>query len=526
MSTSNPFAVGHDVLSAFRLFYLEHAYTLRQSTKQTMESQLRRFNEVAGNPDIADIDTELFQDVKKTLSLRGNSNASINSIIRAVTSVLRHCGPQSHGCPHGRDLIAHVPYPGRKLPERRSPKWIPSLDELSNMYTAAAVAQWPGGHVAPATFWRCLLVVAYNTGLRHSDLLKLDWDAVDFTDRTITVVCQKTLKTQHFPINDITERHLLMMKGDERVFPCTKSNKIFARELKRISREAGTKHEVTLQAIRRRSGTSYETTRNGAGQLLLGHTSGGVSFLHYIAELEVLRAAADELPQPKAFVDGPGEYIAIARKSKRSVNVPVAVTDRRNWGFPADGTRFVFKGVQYRMEGRTLALLRLLVTSREAVTMDAIRRDVYDGFPDVSDNTIKGVLSFLRERLRELFGLPEWFNPVPARRGRWFLALPEIQPEPQQTIAPAKHTIAKFRKSDWKIHRLRVSYRGREFQAAYRSIRALRKLIDADGEADLQPQHASKLREQLRSGLGLPDECEPLPCLRNNRYVLDVPAID
>lgn len=511
------------VSDAYRLYYLEHSFHLRDSTRKTMECYFRTWESMADSPDVGEITTEMFLDVKKQLADSGISAASINSMIRSVVTILRHCGPKQPGCPHGMGIIREVPYPGRKLRENRKPKWSPKRDELSAMYVNCDVARWPKLHVPPGVFWRCWLVAAYNTGLRRNDLFSLLWCDVDFDDRTLIVEAQKTGKPQAIPINDTLEKHLLMMQSDsDRVFPVAKCNHLVARELTRISEVANVRR-LTPQALRRAAGTAFEIKKGGAGQLLLGHACRGVTFTSYVETCEILRPVAEAIEQPEAFIkaDTSWKRPVVVRKP---VAKPVPITDKRHWRFPDGENRFIFHGSVYNMQGRALALLALLVDSKHAIDFGEIRESVYADFPDVTDNTIKGQIAFLRTRLRELFGLPDWFNAIPGRNGGWFLALPEITPEVETATAPAKHSLGKFRKSDWKIKGRRISYRGSTFSATHELARVMRKFIEDSGTTRIRSDEAFRLRRLLRESLNIPESHNPVGFLSTGQYFLEMPA--
>jgi integrase len=50
---------------------------------------------------------------------------------------------------------------------------------------------------------RTLIVAALNTGMRRGELLSLQWNAVDFDQRTITVQYSKSGRMRHIPMNEV-----------------------------------------------------------------------------------------------------------------------------------------------------------------------------------------------------------------------------------------------------------------------------------------------------------------------------------
>lgn len=230
---------------------------------------------------------------------------TIEDTILRLKTLLRFAGPKSHHNPHGRGLLAEIPWTGRKLKCLPAPGPIPSLDDVSALYNAAANAKYPQRSTAP-TILRAMLVVAFNTGLRYGDLTTaLKWDCYDDREQVLTLVASKTGKRHRLPVNRIMARHLASLsRADARVFPIPpKCDHYLRQEVYRLCKSAGVE-PFAWQAMRRRAATSIELVHPGAGALLLGHSLPGMTFTHYIDPLTILRPANAKVKQPAAFVAG------------------------------------------------------------------------------------------------------------------------------------------------------------------------------------------------------------------------------
>lgn len=228
---------------------------------------------------------------------------TVEDTVSRLRTLLRFAGPRSHANPHGKGLIADIPYTGRKLAVRPVVAPIPSLDDVSALYRIAEQARYPQRDSA-TTMLRAMLVVVFNTGLRYGDLTQaLRWDCYDERDRVITLQASKTGKVHCLPVNDIMAVHLATLpRTDGRIFAIPpRCDHYLRQELKRLCALAGVRY-FAWQAMRRRAATSIELVHPGAGGLLLGHTLSGMTFQHYIDPLTILRPANAKVEQPQAFV--------------------------------------------------------------------------------------------------------------------------------------------------------------------------------------------------------------------------------
>lgn len=296
---------------ALRL-YLVHAPDLSPATQDLHHRAVRQWRRLGGPEDLRTWTTETFARQRRTGLDRGLAPNTIERCLSSVMAMLRHCGPRTAGVPHGLGLLSEVPYGGRRLSCVTPIRPIVPLDDVSTVYRAAiAVGYCPRPFTGGcALWWRCLLVLAYQSGLRCGDLIALRWDAIDWQARTITVVASKTGKTQVLPVNAVLQRHLEALPRDnDRVLAMSGEA---AQRLRTMLRELCDQAGVvpfTLQSLRRTAAEAYELAHPGAGPLLLGHTIPGgarVSFSNYIRACEtVLRPASEKIAQPAAFLDEP-----------------------------------------------------------------------------------------------------------------------------------------------------------------------------------------------------------------------------
>ncbi|MBW3538746.1 MAG: tyrosine-type recombinase/integrase [Planctomycetes bacterium] len=285
--------------------YFEYAVGLAPRTQRNMRSRISQWEKRGGEMRVARITERDFRRFRERCLAEGLRAYTIEVTLNAVYTVLRHCGPASIA-PHGRGILKTIPAKGRRLKIAFAQKPTPSLADLSRVYELADMAWYPQTHLAPEVWVRGLLVIAYNTALRLSDLLRLRWEHVRLSDQAIKLAAKKTGKEQWLPINATLARHLEALRGgDERVLPldCQQFDHL-RRQLYTICDAAGVER-FAPQGIRRRSATEYERVSPGAGGLILGHTLRSMTFAHYVQSLDVLQPAADKLPQPEAFLKKP-----------------------------------------------------------------------------------------------------------------------------------------------------------------------------------------------------------------------------
>lgn len=285
--------------------YLDHAPDLSASRKRALPLAVRNWRRFKGPVDVRAIKSEHFVSVRRAAHTAGLSPHTIETMLSAILSLIRHCGPRDNRCPHGLTLIREVPYIGKRLrltSQLRAPAPMESLSACYEIAGSSEYAPWESGYF-PRDFWRAFLVLSYNTGLRFGDLAALRWTDCDFAHGMITVRASKTKKVQHLPINATLAAHLARLpRHTERVLSMTPGVGTYVNQkLHELCDLAGCEH-FTPQGIRRRAACEYERVHPGAGSLLLGHSLPGASSItwqHYVSALDVvLRPASEKIPQP------------------------------------------------------------------------------------------------------------------------------------------------------------------------------------------------------------------------------------
>jgi integrase len=160
------------------------------------------------------------------------------------------------------------------------------------------------GNVKPAEWWRALLVVAYNCGMRRRTLFGLKWRDVDFRKRLITVSADisKSRKRQIIPMNGVVTAHLkaIQRRPEEYVFHCGWNWQRYRMGLFKLQSLAGIDkaERFQLHRLRKTCATVLWAKDPGAAQLMLGHASLAIARDHYVNAPSALVHASEAMPQP------------------------------------------------------------------------------------------------------------------------------------------------------------------------------------------------------------------------------------
>jgi integrase len=231
---------------------------------------------------------------------------SVRRHLRNLQAILDRAGP---GGPRIRDAAEIIPKTPWVKPPRQTfkPPHIVTLDHLGAVYLAAVCAEIPNlwGFKPPA-WWRALLVVAYNTGLRKGALFGMRIADINWQGQHLTLPPElsKTRYGQRLHLNGTTMRHLMAIRTDrEIVFEWPHSYKHFHRQFEKIQETAALdpKDRFTLHDIRKTLATALWATSPQAAQWQLGHTGIGTTQQFYVQGDQMVADAIDRLPQPKAF---------------------------------------------------------------------------------------------------------------------------------------------------------------------------------------------------------------------------------
>jgi integrase len=285
------------------------------ATIAAYEVTLRRWKAITGDPPLAEITNTMLLHFKECLTqLPGRHGAaSPNTIrrhLRHIQTILNKAGPPGW---HNRDAAGLIP----TIPWIRPPReqlGLPKIvDEavLNAAYMAASSMDLPTiPGVSPTDWWRALLVLAYNTGLRRRSLFELEWSFIDWHARLIAFAPSnmKSGRGHVVPLNDIAADHLRRIRTDQRlVFEWPQSTKRFHLAFHQLQTAAGIPRDkhFGLHNLRKTHATLMWAENPEAAQLQLGHSGADVTIRHYVAAGGIIARALDHLPQPEAFTHNP-----------------------------------------------------------------------------------------------------------------------------------------------------------------------------------------------------------------------------
>jgi integrase len=306
---------GKTTLTTFyRKWYLpQKLFEATEGTKGTYEVALRQWQLATGDPPLREIKDEtvaLFRDyLLRQSGRKQNSTKSVNTVrteMQMIQTLLDKCGPPGPKNRDGRGLLKVVPWAQRPRKELRIPKTV-SLDSLGKCYAAANEMELPSvAGIQTGDWWRALLVVAYNTGLRHASLFALRWEHVEWENcrATIPASCMKSRRPQVIHFNRVTLKHLQRIRRvSGPVFPFPQARRRFWQLLHLLQKRAGIPEAewFGLHGLRRTLATLLWEESPGAAQFALGHTTSDVTRQHYVDGGAMVARALDQLPQPEAF---------------------------------------------------------------------------------------------------------------------------------------------------------------------------------------------------------------------------------
>jgi integrase/transposase len=299
-------------------FYREYYQPMRLAdaspvTLENHRTTLRRWVVLTADPPLSDITPLLlakFRDALAALAgVKPGSRMQPESIfnyLRFVQTLLDKAGPPGYRNRDAVGLIERPPYIKPPKIVRKVPKTV-SLETLSAVYDAAACMERPiiEGVKAPA-WWKALLVVAFNTGLRLGTLRKLRFEWIDWQAQRLMIPgdALKNRIGQVVPLNETVVRHLETIRSSRAlIFPWPHNKRHFYRELHRLQTVAGMPRpqHFGTHDLRRTLATMLWGVSPQAAQAALGHQSLAITRTHYAATSGIVAQAIRDLPQPAAF---------------------------------------------------------------------------------------------------------------------------------------------------------------------------------------------------------------------------------
>ncbi|MCX7424245.1 MAG: tyrosine-type recombinase/integrase [Planctomycetia bacterium] len=275
---------------------------------------LKRWRLVTGDPPLAAITIELLARFRDFLrACRGESPGSklslcsVANYCRYINGLLQKAGPPGYRNRDAADLIPRVPWIKPPKPEQHRPK-IASIAAIEAVYNAAemmVVPVVPG--IAAPDWWRALMVVTFNTGLRRRSLFSITWGQVDLERGWIDVPANrlKSRREQRICLNPTAVEHLrrIQQGADQPVFPWPYCRTHFDPVFRRLQYDAGipVAAHIGLHMIRKTFGTTWCATDPVAAQLALGHAGLRVTLDRYVRDDEIVSRGVNAIPQPEAF---------------------------------------------------------------------------------------------------------------------------------------------------------------------------------------------------------------------------------
>lgn len=267
-----------------------------------------------GNPPLREITKRTFsQFIRRISGLPGAKGGKLspNTVYKhwsTIQRLLEWTGPQSRHNRRGTGLVECPAWidPPRKHYSPPKPQF--TLSEISDWLD---VLKRPGvaesmpkiAPVDPAVWWRAMILLFYNTGMRPKTAFGARWEMLD---KHILRPGPDIVKGQRGQILYVNSAALAALEPLKRraglilrweSWP--ESATTLSKHRRRIQRAAGCR-PLELYALRRTFSTECEKISTIACQLMMNHQGMGTQMAayHYINAEEVLRDALEKMPQP------------------------------------------------------------------------------------------------------------------------------------------------------------------------------------------------------------------------------------
>jgi integrase len=238
------------------------------------------------------------------------SPATINKDLRHIRAALRMA--------HEWGYVPKLPRIRLLKEPEKIPRYV-TVEHFMTIYNKACpLAMLPLNHgqqYRPVDWWQAIIIMAYMTGWRISELLSLRKEDLDLNAATaITRAADnKSKRDECMPLHPIVVEHLKRIACDgPLVFPWSEDHGSLWEEFGRIQKEAGIKlpcsekHEHTdachvygFHDLRRAFATvNAPRLKPEALQKLMRHKSYSTTLRSYINVGSQLQAAIDEMPVP------------------------------------------------------------------------------------------------------------------------------------------------------------------------------------------------------------------------------------
>ncbi len=190
-------------------------------------------------------------------------------------------------------IIAAAPYVKPPKAIYGEPK-ITTEERVTRCYVGCVCMTWPRvkGFKPPA-WWRALLVLVWNTGIRRRTVFSLRMEHIDWANKRLILPAEimKTGKKLILPVPQTVIDHLQAIRTKrELVFEWPHSPEWFSKCLHNLQKEVGippTLH-FGLHTLRRTLGTRLFKENPAAAQLMLGHATLEMTKRFYVNTEDVL----------------------------------------------------------------------------------------------------------------------------------------------------------------------------------------------------------------------------------------------
>ena len=224
-----------------RTAFLEHRKPRRPATVESYRNTLDTFERIIEPKTVEDVQTTTIDRFVATrLDERGKQPGSktrptsVNKELRELKAVFRFAV--------SRDFISKAPNIEFLKVEQSDPSFV-SFEEFERIYAACKVATKPElPNISAPSWWQAFLVLAYQTGWRRSEPLKLLWEDVDLESGYAISRAKdnKGGRDERIPLTPIVVDHLEAIRGfTKEVFPWPQSTRSLYPVFQAIQEKAG-----------------------------------------------------------------------------------------------------------------------------------------------------------------------------------------------------------------------------------------------------------------------------------------------
>ena len=216
----------------FEEWYLpQKLFDAKESAKQCYRTALNAWRSLIGDPPVKQITPlmlALFRDARlKTRSVITGKTLSPNGVrtnLRLIQILLDKMGAPGRGNRDAQGILDRVPWAQPPREEIKIPRTI-TLQQLSACYRAAASMREPRvPGIDPSAWWRAMLIIAWNTGLRRGTLFAMRWSDVDWAGHRLVLPAaqMKSRRPMIVHLNSVAIEALHSIKTNrELIFPWT-----------------------------------------------------------------------------------------------------------------------------------------------------------------------------------------------------------------------------------------------------------------------------------------------------------------